>query len=221
MSTIRETGIHPDLDRDSDSICIENKILTDKHIYFEGSIGEIEGYDFWCREAFLDSDNGIGGGRLDQLVLKHNDEIVARFNHGWDIPPETTEHARAIDAICDRMVSPRPDWDNDPALEFEASIAEDIDMEQELELVDDVEPEPVFNFEPDHHEEEQVSGLHEKALLDGESGEAEKRGDHPSNSPAGNDVPNDCGDHEVDRYRAVVRRADKQAEVKACQHNDR
>ena len=152
MSTIRETGIHPDLDRDSDSICIENKILTDKHIYFEGSIGEIEGYDFWCREAFLDSDNGIGGGRLDQLVLKHNDEIVARFNHGWDIPPETTEHARAIDAICDRMVSPRPDWDNDPALEFEANIAEDIDVEQELELVDDVELEPVLEVEPDHQD---------------------------------------------------------------------
>ncbi|MGD1884037.1 MAG: hypothetical protein ACFB11_17225 [Paracoccaceae bacterium] len=71
-------------------------IETDNHYYTDGRLVTMPGYSFLIRVTNEPTKDGIGGGKIDQLVLKKDNQIVARYNHGWDIDPRTPADKEAL-----------------------------------------------------------------------------------------------------------------------------
>ena len=80
-------------------IDIREPLWTDKAYYTDGKITSMPGYSFMARVTDELSEKGINGGKIDQLVLSKDDQVVARYNQGWQKDPSTPEEREAIQRV--------------------------------------------------------------------------------------------------------------------------
>ncbi|RVT87166.1 hypothetical protein DXV76_03515 [Rhodobacteraceae bacterium CCMM004] len=66
----------------------------------DGRIVSMPGYSFVAHLRDTPSSQALYNGRIDQLVLKKDDQIIARYNVGWRVPPRTVTDNMAVHRIC-------------------------------------------------------------------------------------------------------------------------
>lgn len=67
--------------------------------------GEIDGYRFQAlvfADHAIDPDNELGDSRIAKLWLRRLSDrvVVANFDRGWDVAPETDEAKGLVDFLC-------------------------------------------------------------------------------------------------------------------------
>lgn len=68
----------------------------------EGTIGipqEDGGYKavhYWVRALKRKSKDGINGGKITNLILKVNEEIICNYNKGWELELDQNDKAALI-----------------------------------------------------------------------------------------------------------------------------
>lgn len=71
-----------------------------------GRILIMPGYSFSAIVDDKPSGHGIGGGSITHLELQKDGGTVARFDRGWDRPPQTAEQREAIQRIRNGLDDP-------------------------------------------------------------------------------------------------------------------
>ncbi|MEE4207878.1 MAG: hypothetical protein V2I43_01265 [Parvularcula sp.] len=102
---------------EQNGLAVDHGIEVDTTLYTEGRVLTMPGYDFVVRISEEPRQDGIDGGKIDQLVLKRDGATVARYNHGWKVEPATAEHREALhrvrtgldDAPAKRITAPEHD----------------------------------------------------------------------------------------------------------------
>ncbi len=77
----------------------DHGIEVDGNTHTEGRILTMPGYSFAARVTDDPTEKGIDGGKIDQLILKKDNEIVAQYDQGWDKEAATPEQREAIHRI--------------------------------------------------------------------------------------------------------------------------
>ena len=80
-------------------IAHDQGIEVDSNTHTEGRVLTMPGYSFTARITDERTDKGINGGTIDQLVLKKDDRVVARYNQGWEKDADTPEQKEAVHRI--------------------------------------------------------------------------------------------------------------------------
>lgn len=58
-------------------------------------------YRFWMKRYDNGSEWGIDGGRISKLEIKRGDEIICRYDRGWDIQPADENAQLAVESLID------------------------------------------------------------------------------------------------------------------------
>ncbi|SHK92020.1 DUF7678 domain-containing protein [Desulforamulus aeronauticus] len=61
--------------------------------------GQLKGYDFEAKVYDHPSTNGIDGGRISKLTIKRGGEIIAHYDRGWDVKPESKGRREVLERI--------------------------------------------------------------------------------------------------------------------------
>jgi hypothetical protein len=56
-------------------------------------------FHYWLKVYETGSEFGIDGGKVSKLILKCDGEIVANYDRGWDIKPETAAAELAVELL--------------------------------------------------------------------------------------------------------------------------
>ncbi len=97
-------------------------LWTDKGYYTDGTLPSMPGYRFMVRVTDERTPQGIEGGKIDQLVLSKDDQVVARYNQGWEKDPKSAQEREAIARIRNGL----DDRDHEPFKGFEHGQNKDL-----------------------------------------------------------------------------------------------
>ncbi|GAA6176992.1 DUF7678 domain-containing protein [Sulfitobacter pacificus] len=67
--------------------------------WISGKITTMPGYSFHAKMYDDQSKHGIEGGQISKLDVLKDDQLVMRFDRGWDTKPSNPEHVEALDRI--------------------------------------------------------------------------------------------------------------------------
>ncbi|WP_224815631.1 hypothetical protein [Hasllibacter sp. MH4015] len=85
----------PPLDPEA-KLTFTSAITVDPQRYYTGDMPTMPGYSFLARVNDTPTPYGLDEGRIEQLVLKFEDETVARYNHGKWIGEDGHGHEEAL-----------------------------------------------------------------------------------------------------------------------------
>jgi hypothetical protein len=79
--------------------------------WIDGKITTMKGYEFQAKISDEPSKHGIDGGKISQLDVRKDGELVMRYDRGWDKDPQTAEHKEALQRIRNGLDdSPKKDF---------------------------------------------------------------------------------------------------------------
>jgi hypothetical protein len=67
--------------------------------WMEGKITTMPGYSFHAKMYNEPSKHGIGGGKISKLEVRKDDQLVMRYDRGWDKDPQTPQDKEALQRI--------------------------------------------------------------------------------------------------------------------------
>ena len=99
----------PELERQRPITIKENG--KEQSLWIDGKITSMKGYEFKARLFDEPSNLGIDGGKISELDVRKEGELVMRYDRGWVVDPKTPEHKEALHRI-------RNGLDDTPAKDF-------------------------------------------------------------------------------------------------------
>ncbi|MEP1610595.1 MAG: hypothetical protein ABJL72_01600 [Roseobacter sp.] len=72
---------------------------VDPSQWIDGKITTMKGYEFQAKMTDEPSKHGIDGGKISQLDVRKDGELVMRYDRGWDKDPQTPEQKEALQRI--------------------------------------------------------------------------------------------------------------------------
>ena len=79
-------------------IAIEGGKLP-SNLWIKGEILTMPGYSFYAKTYNEPSKFGIDGGKISKLDVYKDEQLVLRFDRGWDQAPRNAEHVEAVQRI--------------------------------------------------------------------------------------------------------------------------
>ncbi|WP_238475765.1 DUF7678 domain-containing protein [Rhodophyticola sp. CCM32] len=128
----------PPLDPEA-KLTFTSAINADPMRYYTGDMPTMPGYSFLARVNDAPTPYGMEEGRIEQLVLKHDDEVVARYNHG-----------RWIGALPD-LLPLKLRKDRQVAIEHSPYCSSRVDTLRDRDEVHTVLPEIIQNLQQVQH----------------------------------------------------------------------
>lgn len=75
----------------------------DTHLFIDGKITDMKGYSFVVKVEEQASKHGIEGGKISKLDIRQDGVSVARYDQGWDVRPQTSRDAEAVQKVQDKF----------------------------------------------------------------------------------------------------------------------
>lgn len=81
-----------------------------KDLWLHGKITTMDGYRFVLKNYDQPSSHGIDQGKISKLQIRQHEKIVANYDRGWDVKPDTPQAREALNKIMDHFDPQRRDF---------------------------------------------------------------------------------------------------------------